>query len=202
MLLRYSGSATGGAVITAMLIYSMQLLVNTGEVGFAPPKHVRLPIPRAEIAPPTPRVTRDPPIAPEPRTAPPEVPGISTSTQDRDDRPIAPTAPPRIAGRSGGRPGGAGLWLGDNELLPLAQVRPIYPHQAQTRGLEGRVVVEFTVTGQGTVADPHVIESSDPVFDRAALAAVTKFRYQPRIIDGVAVTVPGVRTEFAFRLDN
>ena len=39
------------------------------------------------------------------------------------------------------------------------------------------------------------------VFDRAAIAAAEQFKYQPRVQDGVAVDVHGVRNRFVFELD-
>jgi periplasmic protein TonB len=68
--------------------------------------------------------------------------------------------------------------------------------------LEGYVLLEFTVTSEGLVRDPRVIESSHQIFERAAVDAVLRFRYRPRVIDGNAVEVPGVRFRITFELWN
>ena len=83
----------------------------------------------------------------------------------------------------------------------LSAVRPLYPQSALIRELEGRVIVQFRVNERGTVEDIAVVESTHKVFEGAAINAVAKFRYQPRIVDGIAVAVDGVRAEILFELD-
>ncbi len=98
------------------------------------------------------------------------------------------------AGLSGGS--------GDGEYLPIVKVAPNYPRRAAQQGIEGYVVVEFTVTTLGTVINPRVVEASPPgIFDREAMAAVTKFKYKPKIENGKPVQVDGVRNIIRFELD-
>ena len=86
-------------------------------------------------------------------------------------------------------------------LLPIIKVAPIYPPPALAGNVEGNVLLEFAVTATGTVRDPVVLEAVPPgVFDRAALDAVAKFRYKPRVMDGEAVEVTGVRNRILFEL--
>jgi protein TonB len=55
-------------------------------------------------------------------------------------------------------------------------------------GIEGWVKVEFTITEAGTVKDAHVIESDPPrVFNREAIRAILKWKFKPRVVEGVAV---------------
>ncbi len=89
----------------------------------------------------------------------------------------------------------------DGDYTPIVRVAPNYPRRAEQRGLEGYVTLEFTVTRQGTVRDPRVIESSSTIFDDAAIDAVMRFRYRPRVIDGEPVDVPGVQFRITFQLD-
>jgi protein TonB len=90
---------------------------------------------------------------------------------------------------------------GDDEYLPIVKVRPIYPSNALVRGIEGYVLVEFTVTREGTVQDIEVVESEpEGVFDRAAIQAAAKFKYRPRFIHGEAIEVTGVRNRIAFEI--
>lgn len=98
-----------------------------------------------------------------------------------------------------------GIALGpveDNaEYLPLVKVQPQYPTAAASRGIEGYVIVEYTVTAKGTTKDWRVIEANPAnVFERAALAAARRFKYNPKLVDGQPVEVPGVRNRFNFRL--
>ncbi|MYE13754.1 MAG: energy transducer TonB [Gammaproteobacteria bacterium] len=83
------------------------------------------------------------------------------------------------------------------------KVAPEYPRGAASRGIEGYVLLEFTVTSFGSVRDPTVVEASPPgVFDRAATAASLKFRYKPRVLNGQPVDVRGVRNLILFELEN
>ena len=91
---------------------------------------------------------------------------------------------------------------GDGEMMPIVKVAPTYPRRAQQRGIEGYVVVEFTVTELGTVADPVVIEAEPPgMFDSAAVDAVLRFKYRPQMSEGKAVAVTGVRNIVRFEME-
>jgi len=88
---------------------------------------------------------------------------------------------------------------GDEDYLPIVRVAPIYPRGALENGLSGSVTIELTVTKKGRVKRPRVVESTDSVFDKAAIEAVRKFRYKPRIENGIAVAAPGVVIKMTFR---
>jgi len=96
-----------------------------------------------------------------------------------------------------------GINTGDGEYLPIIKVAPIYPRSAAQRGIQGFVVLEFTVTELGTVIDPQVINAEpEGIFNRAAMDAALKFKYKPKIVDGKAVAVTGVRNIIRFELQN
>ena len=87
------------------------------------------------------------------------------------------------------------------DYLPIVKTTAIYPRGALSARLEGYVLLEFTVTGQGKVVDVIVIDQDPPgVFDDAAIEAVSGFRYIPRTIDGQTVDVAGVRYRIEFAL--
>ena len=76
------------------------------------------------------------------------------------------------------------------ELTPLVRVPPEYPLNARKKEIEGFVLLRFTVTESGAVVDPEVLRADPPgVFDRAALRAVVRFKYQPQFVDGKPVRV-------------
>ncbi len=76
------------------------------------------------------------------------------------------------------------------ELTPLVRIPPEYPMAARAKAIEGYVLLRFTVTESGSVADPEVLRSDPPgVFDRAARRAVLKWKYQPQLVDGRPVSV-------------
>jgi protein TonB len=64
------------------------------------------------------------------------------------------------------------------------RVDPVYPPQAAARGVEGWVHVRYTVTTAGLVEDVVVVKSSHRMFERAAVAAALKWKYQPALREG------------------
>jgi protein TonB len=99
--------------------------------------------------------------------------------------------------------GGFSLGVGEGDYLPIVKVAPIYPQRALSRGIEGYCVVQYTVTRQGTIRDPFVIEDqcTSSLFHRASVQAALKFKYKPRVIDGQAVEVPGVQNKFTYEIE-
>ena len=91
----------------------------------------------------------------------------------------------------------------DGEYLPIVKVAPVYPRRAASRGIQGYVLLEFTVTTLGSVRDPVVVKSSPPgVFDQAATDAALMFKYKPRVLNGQAMEVRGVRNLVRFELEH
>ena len=88
-----------------------------------------------------------------------------------------------------------------DDYLPIVKVLPMYPRTPQSRGLEGYCDLEFTVTRRGTTADVRVIECTSSLFERASVDAVLKFKYKPRLVNGRAIAVPGVRHRITFQMD-
>jgi TonB family protein len=80
-------------------------------------------------------------------------------------------------------------------------VRPEYPQSALKSGAEGWVNVSLSVTPSGNVLDPRVVESSNgTTFDRAALSAVSKWKYEPFASADPQATRPvTVRVEFKLK---
>jgi protein TonB len=62
---------------------------------------------------------------------------------------------------------------------PLSRSNPEYPRHALRRGVEGSVLLEFSVDARGNVVSPRVLESRPRgVFDQAALKALSKWKYE------------------------
>jgi protein TonB len=90
---------------------------------------------------------------------------------------------------------------GDQDAVPLVRVDPQYPPRAEQRGIEGWVEVGYTISASGTVTEAWVIRASPPsIFDRAALTAVKKWKFNPRIENGQAVERPNMATRVVFEL--
>lgn len=66
------------------------------------------------------------------------------------------------------------------DLRSLSTPAPKYPAEAQRAGQSGEVQLEFTVGTDGSVSDVRVIKATPArVFDREAIAAVRRWRFQP-----------------------
>jgi protein TonB len=88
----------------------------------------------------------------------------------------------------------------DTPPKPIHRVQAKYPFEAKTQRIEGRVVVNFLVTKEGTVKEASVFQSSpEGVFDQAALEAVKQWKFDPGKIGGEPVETR-VRTPFVFKL--
>ena len=61
---------------------------------------------------------------------------------------------------------------GMQELMKFLQTNIRYPKEAQERGIQGRVVVQFVVNKDGSICDEHVVRSVDPQLDAEALRVV------------------------------
>jgi len=200
MLGRYAFSIVVGSVITLSLLFVMHLLILHAEDAISKEK-TRHQLDFVRVKRNETLNTEDftPEKPPKPPELPPEAPPQDVDSID----PNAPTInvpPPTVAADvQVGGPGGMNIAEGD--YLPIVRVAPVYPARALSRGIEGYVDMSFTVTTTGTVKDPIVIYSTSSLFDRAATQAVLKFKYKPRVVDGVPVEVPGVKTRISFQIE-
>ncbi len=200
-MMRYAFSVVIGTIVTLSLLFVMHLLIVTGKQALTKPRD------RANLE--FVRVKRNESLnvdefTPEKPPKPPETPP-ETPPQDLDnidpDAPSVSIAPPTVdANTNIGGPGGMNIAEGD--YLPIVRVAPVYPARALSRGLEGYVDMSFTVTTTGTVKDPVVMFSTSSLFERAAIRAVLKFKYKPRVVDGVPVEVPNVKTRITFQIED
>ena len=201
MLGRYVFSIVIGVAVTLGLLFVMQLLIVSGKAALTEPRERYL----LEFV----RVRRNenintedyqPEKPPKPPEVPPEVPPQEMDNVDPNAPTINVPAPTVAQNVDIGGPGGMNIAEGD--YLPIVRVAPVYPARALSRGLEGYVDLEFFVTSAGTVRDPVVIFSTSSLFERAATRAVLKFKYKPRVVDGVPVEVPGVKTRISFKIED
>lgn len=91
--------------------------------------------------------------------------------------------------------------LPSSEYVQIVGVPAKYPPNLARRGIEGYVGLRFTITKSGDVADIQVIDSQpEGLFDRAAISAVSRYKYQPRIVKGEPVDATGVEVRLTFKL--
>jgi protein TonB len=73
------------------------------------------------------------------------------------------------------------------EAKLVRRVVPDYPSAAKRDGIEGSVDLELTISSRGDIEDVSVVNASPPdMFERSAVAAVRKWKYDPRFVDGLA----------------
>ena len=61
----------------------------------------------------------------------------------------------------------------------LAQNAPAYPYELNQAKIEGSVLVEFVVDGEGVVRDAKVVRSTNLEFEAPTLTAVAKWKFAP-----------------------
>jgi protein TonB len=197
MFTRILSSAIAGFTITAGLLYLMHYLIDVSEGAIDPRPTIRL-APWVKTIEDTEVAVRD--LRAE-RIRPPEVvPQFSEKTGSDEPvtgvrvrptvaNPIAEWLKPSLIGYT------------DGALITIIAVRPNYPAAASRRGIEGHVLVQFDVSEMETVTNAVVVESSNRLFDRSAIEAAKKFRFKPRVIDGVPHMSFNVRRLFTFEME-
>lgn len=91
---------------------------------------------------------------------------------------------------------------GDHQYEKVVLVNPVYPNKALQEGVEGFVLVRFTVSETGAVTEASVVDSTpSETFDQAALEALLMSRYRPKISNGQPVRVEGVQNKVSFVLE-
>jgi protein TonB len=124
--------------------------------------------------------------------------GASPSAQPASAAaPAARPAPPGPASAASAAPAVRGA---TRDAVVLEQVIPKFPARARRMDVsEGSVALEYTVDERGAVKDAVVVSASPPgVFDEAALSAIRRWRYQPKLQDGKPVA-SRKRFRFTFR---
>jgi protein TonB len=86
------------------------------------------------------------------------------------------------------------------DAILTRQVNPRYPTAAQRSGIEGWVEVDFTVGADGEVEGAKVAQAQPRhVFDRSALEAVNRWKFEPAMLNGKPVT-SRLRRRIVFKL--
>lgn len=197
-LWRFTASMLFGAAVTAAVFLVMQRLIEPEQVQVSePPAGAMLAfVPEIKEQPPAPRDRRLPP--PVDVLPPPTPPPVITNDVDN---PLTTThfIPPVLDDPTGPKAG----TLQDGDALAVVKVQPVYPARAVKQGVEGYVLVEFTIDRLGRVVDVRIVDAKPAgMFDRAALKAVERFRYKPRVVNGEPIPVSGVQHLLTFELES
>ena len=68
-------------------------------------------------------------------------------------------------------------------------VKPVYPPDVQAAGIEGTVLLRAVVSTEGTLLGLSVINTVDAALAKAAMDAVSQWRYTPTLLNGQPVEV-------------
>jgi|KBSSwiStaDraftv2_1062776.scaffolds.fasta_scaffold04557_7 TonB family protein len=72
------------------------------------------------------------------------------------------------------------------EAKLIRNVIPDYPSAAKRDGIKGFVDLDVRISSRGVVEDVSVLRATPPdVFEKSAVAAVRKWKYDPRFVDGL-----------------
>jgi protein TonB len=200
MVARLGISIVAGTVMTFALLWIMQVLIATGKEALTDKSEFRfvdfVRIKQEELLEQKKPKPKNPP---EPDQEPPDVPPPQMDSMDTAQS----VNVGRLSVSTDVSIGGIGGFENvDGEYLPIVKVAPIYPRRAQSRGLSGYCILNFTVTRLGTVANIQVDECTSSLFERASVNAAAKFKYKPRVVDGEPIDVPGVRHKITFEIED
>lgn len=184
-----------GLLVSLGLFGLMQFMIMSNQQGFKKTDDLKM-VEFVRLKRETRLQTKDRQIPDEPppkkRPPPPKMQVAQTSVaqQKIPDMAIPNLDLPLQTGRFSG-PVVGGLQMGKGKistnLIPLVRIPPRYPMRAASRKIEGWVKIEFTITETGTVKNAKVVASQpDTVFNRAALKAIARWKFKPKIIDGEA----------------
>lgn len=128
---------------------------------------------------------------PPPPEAPPETPDLSNQLANLNpnlDMNMPTIGIPINSGDGpflGAMQQGQGLAGFDTDVIPVVRTAPTYPRNAKQAKLEGYVTLAVTIRPDGTVSGVSVLESDPPrIFDKAAIAAMQRWKFRPKIVDG------------------
>lgn len=193
-----------GAVITFFLYVLMAYLVDADDT-FTSAKKEQIVI-EINSEPPESKVqtrTRVPPPPPPPPPEPPKNQVVQESTTT-DAGSVAFNPPSVDVGPvSAGIGDPSSAMMRDGDATPIVRIEPKYPVQAARDGINGYVVMRFSIMEDGSVDEVEVIEAEPKrIFDKEAIRALKRWKYSPKIENGKAMKQPGIKVRLDFNLDN
>ena len=199
--MRYLSAMILGVIISLALFFLMQALIDSGEQDYRASNEgqimefIRIKDDenlsfKDRIKPKKPTPPKEPPPPPKlivEKQAKPTVNKIKIEIPNIELPTIAGGGP--FLGNWQGNP------LAEGDVLPIVRIDPQWPREALAKGIEGYVVVEVTIASDGSVRGASIIESVPKrMFDRNVIRAVLKWKFKPRIINGVPVERKAIQT--------
>lgn len=196
---RFARPTLYGAAVTFAMFWTMHLLIAGGRYmaeesqTLATVDFVRL---KKESDLET-RERRKPPKPEPPKQPPPPKMKIETPPPDAPPTPFQmpklnlPTnisGGPFLGSYVGGDMGGY------SDLIPMMRIQPQYPRNAARDRIEGWVEFKITINPDGTVKSATPIKAQPRgVFESAAMQAILKWKFKPKIVDGKGVEATGIQ---------
>jgi periplasmic protein TonB len=139
-------------------------------------EEIKKPPPDLPPPPPPPKMAAPPPpFIPPPEiniqvpqaTPPPTITTVTTTPPPPGPPPVITpqVAPPQPAVR--------------REYRASYRVEPVFPRQAQRDGLSGSVIAHVHVNPAGAVTDVKIIRSTNRIFDREVIRALSQWKFNP-----------------------
>jgi len=198
-ILRTSISLPFAGLVTASLAFFMTYMISVeGEFRPDTPDLVVELFPQVDPIDPTPPITLVPvqPVSPPPPL--PTIP-VQISQLPGTDLTISIGGMPavEVSGIGGDL---TSFNTSDRHVQPLVRIPPAYPTREAERGMEGDCVLQFDVTTLGAPVNIQVLECASSGFARESVRAVERWRYNPRVRNGVPEMYRGVQTRLEFNL--
>ena len=191
---RFLASLLLGVAVTLVLFFIMQALIDSGDQAYRSDSDGQImEFVRIKDDESLSLKDRRKPKKPEPPKEPPPPPKMIVEkqvkpTMNKVKIDIPNIDLPTIAGGGPFLGNWAGNPLAEGDVLPIVRIDPQWPREALVEGIEGYVIVEVIIAADGSVASAVIIESVPRrLFDRNVIRAVLKWKFKPRIINGVAV---------------
>lgn len=196
---KMASAGVSALTITFVLFAAMQQLIKADAIKpqaspvylpvelFSPPKESD--VVEKTVPPPMPDL--------KPRDLPKTEPVVDTVTNlDPGVGPIDRINIPRSSGP-------ATMVQGERSATPLVRVEPRYPVEAAREGVSGWVRLSFSIDETGAVTDVAVL-AAEPgtVFNREAVRALRRWKYQPQLVDGKAVRQQNMQVQLDFSLQS
>jgi protein TonB len=163
--------ALGYALVTGLARKVVEVIKAPLETKII--EEMKKPPPDTPPPPPPKLATPPPPFIPPPEIniqvpisqMAPTITTVTTTLPPPAPVIVAPPAPPQTAVR--------------REYKTLQRVDVPYPRQALQQGITGRVVAHVIVAPNGTVSEVRIISSTNRIFDRDVIRALSQWRYNP-----------------------
>ncbi|BFM13475.1 hypothetical protein R50072_36280 [Simiduia litorea] len=193
---RTLGSLPLAALVTLSLVYGMHLLIKQDAVE--PEEDKRPPIPSIVMKDPEPIVDQfeEAKKIVDPETPPPT---STTDPYDVDTGSGGYTLPKIKINPSTDK---LNINIGGGNLVKQVMIAPTYPRHALRNGTEGYVDIAYDVTAFGGTENITVLYAEpEGVFERAALAAVARWKFRPQMIDNEPVPTQGLKERVRFTIE-